>query len=284
VRFIGVVVFWFATTLALAVAVPATWAQRTIVAEDGYTQLAERAAQDPALQSAMAAELTARATALIAQHSGGRRPVDSSKVRFVAAAFTASPSFPPLFAQLNRAAHTWLFSEPQAGGDRLVIDVAPMLKDSSIQRTLSDYNVTVPETLTVPLTVTARRPLHQGELHQAAVWGPWLSIGAVALSGVCAVLTLVTARRRGKALTSLGVSALLVGAAGWVGIELADRDINEVLNQTTGDVRRMADLMVSHTESSLHLWLNLTLIAGAGLVAFGVLVAVLGGLLRRPAK
>jgi hypothetical protein len=284
VRFIGVVVFWLATTVALAVAVPAAWAQRNVVEEDGYTQLAERASHDPALQSAMAAELTTRATALIAERSGGTRPVDSSKVRFVATAFTAGPSFPPLFAQVNRAAHTWLFSEPRAGGDQLVVDLAPMLKDSSIQQTLSGYNVRVPETLQVPLTVTAGQTLHQGQLHRAAVWGPWVSIGAVALSGVCGLLTLLIARRRGKALTSLGVSALLVGAAGWVGMELAARYIDVVLNQTTGDIRRMADVMVAHTEGSLHIWLNLTLIAGAGLVAFGVLVAVLGGLLRRPAK
>ena len=106
-------VFWLATTVALAVAVPAAWAQRNIVDEDGYTALAEQAAHDPALQSAMAAELTTRAMALIAEHSGGTRPVDSSKVRFVAAAFTAGPAFPPLFAQVNRAAHAWLFSEPR---------------------------------------------------------------------------------------------------------------------------------------------------------------------------
>jgi hypothetical protein len=284
VRLIGAVVFWLAATVALGVAVPAAWAQRNIVAEDGYTQLAERAAQDPALQSAMAAELTARATALIAEHTGGTRPVDASRVRFVAAAFTASPAFPPLFAQVNRAAHAWLFSEPRTGGDQLVVDVAPMLKDSSIQQTLSDYNVKVPQTLKVPLTVTGGPTLHQGQLHRAAVWGPWVSIGAVALSGVCGLLTLLIARRRGKALTSLGVSALLVGAAGWVGMEVAARFINVALNQTTGEIRRMADVMVAHTEGSLHLWLNLTLIAGAGLVAFGVLVAVLGGLLRRPAK
>jgi vacuolar-type H+-ATPase subunit I/STV1 len=97
-------------------------------------------------------------------------------------------------------------------------------------------------------------------------------------------MTLLIARRRGRALTSLGVSALLVGAAGWVGMEVADRSINAVLNQTTGDIRRIADVMVAHTEDSLHLWLNLTLITGAALVAFGLLVAVLGGLLRRPAK
>ena len=108
-----------------------------------------------------------------------------------------------------------------------------------------------------------------------------MSIGAAVLSGVCALLTLVAARRRGKALTSLGISALLVGAAGWAGIEVGARYINDALNRTTDDIRRIADVMVNHAEAGLHQWLDLTLFAGVALVVFGVLVAVLGGLVNR---
>ncbi|ORA16736.1 hypothetical protein [Mycobacterium asiaticum] len=280
-RFLGALVCWLAATVALAVAVPAVWAQYHVVDEDGYTLLAERAAQDPNLQAAMAAELTARATALIAERSGGTASVDSSRIRFVANVFTSGPAFPPLFAQVNRAAHRWLFSAPQAGGDQLVIDVAPMLKDSSLQETLNGYHVTVPETLTVPLTVTDVQPLRQGELHRWGVWGPWLSHGAAAVCVVSGLLTLLLARRRGKALTGLGISALLAGAAGWAGLEMATRYLNVALNRTTGDIRRVADVLVGHAESSLHLWFNLTLGAGVGLVLLGVLVAVTGGLAGR---
>jgi hypothetical protein len=38
--------------------------------------------------------------------------------------------------------------------------------------------------------------------------------------------------------------------------------------------------MVDHAIGSLHLWLNLTIAAGAALVLFGVLVSMLGGLRR----
>lgn len=280
-RFLGALVCWLAATVALAVAVPAVWAQYHVVDEDGYTRLAERATQDPNLQAAMAAELTARATALIAERSGGTASVDSSRIRFVANVFTSGPAFPPLFAQVNRAAHRWLFSAPQAGGDQLVIDVAPMLKDSSLQETLNGYHVTVPETLTVPLTVTDVQPLRQGELHRWAVWGPRLSRGAAAVCAVSGMLALLLARRRGKALTGLGISALLAGAAGWAGLEMATRYLNVALNRTTGDIRRVADVLVGHAESSLHLWFNLTLGAGVGLVLLGVLVAATGGLAGR---
>jgi hypothetical protein len=276
---------WLATTVALAVAVPAAWAQLNIVDEDGYAALARNAAGDPALQSAAAAELTTRAMALIAAHGGGKQPVDGSQVHDVAAAFTAGPSFPPLFANANRAAHRWLFSEARSG-DAWVIDMAPMLNDSAFQQVLSSHNVKVPATLTVPLTVSlpgtsqSGESVRQGQLSRVAAWGPWVSIGAVALSGFLVPLTLVAARRRGKALTSLGVSALLVGAAGWAGIEVGNRYVNDALNGTTGDIRQIADVMVRHAEAGMHFWLNLTLIAGVVLVGLGVLVAILGSVLR----
>ncbi|WP_156298055.1 hypothetical protein [Mycobacterium paragordonae] len=284
-RFLTTVLCWLIATAGLAVALPAAWAQANIVDEDGYSELAEQAARDPALQSAMASELTTRAVALINERSGRRNPVDSSTVHDVAAAFTAGSSFPPLFAQVNRAAHGWLFSAPQPGGnEQWVVDVAPMLKDTGIQQQLATYNVQVPATLKVPLTVPVDQPLRQGQFHRAAVWGPWVSIGVAALTALFAFLTVVAARSRGRAVTALGVSALLVGAAGWAGIEMGGRSLNEALNRTTGDIRRMADVMVGHAESSMHLWLNLTLLTGAALVVLGLLAAVLGGLFKRKSR
>jgi hypothetical protein len=94
-------------------------------------------------------------------------------------------------------------------------------------------------------------------------------------------LTLAGARRRGKALTGLGVSALLAGAAGWAGIEAGGRYVNDALNHTTGDMRRIADVMVAHAESGLRHWLDATLAAGGALIVLGVLVAILGGLRKK---
>jgi len=284
VRFAASVLLWFTTTLALAVAVPAAWTQLHVVDADGYAAMARAAAGDPALQSAMAAELTTRAMALVTAHGGGGDPVDSSEVHDAASAFTAGSAFPPLFAQANRAAHGWLFGEPVTGenGDQWAVDVAPMLRDDSIQPLLSRYNVTVPAKLTVPLTVSVPHSVSQGRLSRLSTWGPWVSVGAAALCGVCALLTLAAARRRGKALSSLGVSALLVGAAGWAGLEIAGRYVDRSLNHTTGDIRRVAESMVGHAEAGLHQWLNITLLAGAVLVGLGVLVAMLGALWKKP--
>lgn len=282
-RSAATVALWLATTIALAVAVPAAWAQRNLVSEDGYAGLARQAAGDPALQSAMAGELTARAMALIAERGGGRRPVDSAQVRDVAVAFTAGPAFPPLFARANRAVHAWLFTDPPPGrsGDQWVIDVAPMLSDDSFRQVLSSHHVTVPADLTVPVAVSMPPSLREGKLSRLAAWGPWVSAGAAAMSGLFALLTLAAARRRGKALSSLGVSTLLVGAAGWAAIEAGRRYVNDALNRTTGDIRQVAEVMVGHAEAGARHWLDVTLVAGAALVGLGVLVAILGGLAKK---
>jgi hypothetical protein len=123
--------------------------------------------------------------------------------------------------------------------------------------------------------------MRPGQLRLLSRWGPWGSVGAAILAGVLALFTLAVARSRGKALAALGVSALLVGAAGWAGLEVARRYINTALDRTTGDIRQVADAMVNHAEGSLHQWLNLTLAAGGVLVVFGVIVSMLGGLRRR---
>ncbi|MGH3555134.1 MAG: hypothetical protein ACRDT5_21625, partial [Mycobacterium sp.] len=163
-------------------------------------------------------------------------------------------------------------------GDQWVIDLAQMLNDTAFQQMLANFNVRVPSKVTVPVTVSTPKVLQPGKLRPLATWGPWVSAVAAGLTGIGALLTLAAARSRGRALAGLGVSALLVGAGGWAAIELARRHINDALNHTTGDIRRIADVMVGDAESSLHHWLNLTLAAGGALVVVGVFVAVLGSL------
>lgn len=274
-RFLATLLLWFVTTAALAVAVPTAWAQHNVVSADGYSALARSAAHDQQLQRAMASELTAQA-ALVADRG---LDVDNSVIRGVASAYTASSAFPDQFAVANQFVHRWMFTDAirQSGG-RWEVDLAPMLADTSFQPTLTDLGVQVPSTVMVPVTVSDS--LRPGQLRQLATWGPWVSVGAAVLAGVCALLTLASARSRGKALASLGVSALLVGAAGWAGVEVIRRYIADALNRTGGDIHEIADVMVNHAEDSLHNWLNLTLAAGGVLVALGIVASMLGGLRR----
>ena len=63
--------------------------------------------------------------------------------------------------------------------------------------------------------------------------------------------------------------------------QMASGRVDAALNTTSGGMRTVADAMVATAQASMHQWLNLTLILGAGLVIVGVLVALLGSLIRR---
>jgi hypothetical protein len=281
VRFVAAFLLWLLTTAALAVAVPAIWAQHNVVDPDGYSEFAASAARDPAVQQAMAAELTSQLVTLAA-NSGFQ--VGSDLMGGAATAYTRSEAFPGQFALVNQIAHRWMFTDTVGTSDasgHWEIDLSPMLSDSSIQQTLRNFGVHAPSTLTVPLTENVSDSLRPGQLRQATTWGPWVSVGAAVLAGVFALLTLAVAKRRGKAFAALGVSALIVGAAGWAAIEIGRRYVDDGLNSTTAGVRSVADAVVDHAVGSLHTWLNLTLAAGGALVVFGVLVSMLGGLRRR---
>jgi hypothetical protein len=272
---------WLLTTAALAVALPAVWAQLHLVDRDGYSALAASAAKDPALQSAVASELTTQLVALGA--NSGFEP-NETLFGLAARAYTASPAFPGQFALANQVAHRWLFTDTVGQADesgRWTIDLAPMLADSSFQQTMTDFGIKAPSTLSIPLTENVSNSLRPGQLRQVAQWGPWVSIGAAVLTAGLALLTLFVTRSRGKVLGALGISALLVGAAGWAGIEVGRPYVNTALNDTSGNVRRIADAMVDHTIGSMHLWLNLTLAVGVALVFIGFVVSTLGGLGKR---
>jgi hypothetical protein len=276
-RFVVTVLLWLFSTAALAVAVPTAWAQTHIVDVNGYTAMARNAAGDKALQAAVASELATRATVLINEHG---HSVDPATVHDAAAGYTAGPNFPTQFADANRMAHNWMFTGAGAQTDngQWVVDLSAMLKDSAFAEMLSNYHVQVPDTVRVPVTATTSKILQPGELRPLATWGLWVSIGLAAVTGFFALLTLVVARSRGRALAGLGISALLVGASGWAAIEFGHRRLGDVLNHTTGDIRSIAEVMVGEAESSLHHWLDLTLAAGGVLVTLGVIAAVLGSL------
>jgi hypothetical protein len=268
---------WLVTTLLLALALPAAWVQQHLVDEDGYAALAQKAAADPGLQSAMASQLTTQVARL-------GTSVNTQTVSLVAATYTSSSTFPGQFAQANRFAHRWLFTDAIRSSvdsqGRWVIDIAPMLSDTAFKETLSDDNITVPTSVPIPLTDNAPSVLRPGSLRLVAGYGPWVSVGLAVLTGFFALLTLFVARSRGKMLVGLGVSALMVGAAGWAAIEFGRRRLNTVLDNTSGDIRRIAEVLVGAAQNSMHQWLNITLVVGGGLVIIGVIVSLLVSLAR----
>lgn len=276
-RSVATVFMWLITTVLLAVAVPAAWVQLHLVDRAGYAALAQRAAGDPDLQSAMAGELTAQVGRL-------SPAADSTVVGPIARLYTASSSFPIQFGQANAFAHRWLFTDTVGSGldeqGRWVIDFAPMLSDTAFAQTLRDYNVAVPTAVPIPLTDTAPAGVRPGALRDVGMWWPWATIGVGVLAAASALLMLFVATSRDRALAALGVSALMVGGTGWAAIEFAQSYLNRALNGTSGAIRTVADAMVGTAQDSMHQWLNVTLIAGGGLVVVGVIVSLLTGLAR----
>jgi hypothetical protein len=222
----------------------------------------------------MAADLATRATVLINQSNDH---VDSASVHAAVAEYTAGPDFPAQFANVNRSAHDWIFTgaHTQSGGDQLFFDLGGMFEQIA-----ASNNVELPEALRAPVAVSTPKELRPGALRPLATWGRWASLAAVVLTGVFAVLSFAAARSPGRVVAGLGISALLVGAAGWIAIELARSQLNDTLNNTTGGIRGITDAMVGQAQASLHNWLDVTLAAGGGLVLVGVLVAGVGGFRR----
>ncbi len=82
------------------------------------------------------------------------------------------------------------------------------------------------------------------------------------------------------------VGARRVGSAGG-GFRLGGNRIrppalDAVLNNSSGDIRRIAEVMVSTAQDSMHQWLNITLIVGGGglVIIGGVIVSLLVSLAR----
>jgi hypothetical protein len=266
-----VLLLWLVTTTAVAVAVPAVWLQRNVIDGDGYAALAQRAAADPSLQIAVAAELATRVTALIKENGDD---VDPQRVHAVTTTYTSEPQFPRQFAHANRSAHDWLFTGANSSVRQhgWVVDLAPMLRDSVFDQMFSTHGVKLPEKVVVE--VAAPDELRAGGLRPLTTLGRWLCLGALALTGICGLVALIVARRRGRVLAGLGVSLLLVGAGGYAAAEAGHGVVDDALGHTTGHLRQIADVMVAYAQGSLHEWLNLSLAAGGALVVSGIFMTM----------
>ena len=180
-RFLAALLFWLITTAVLAVAVPATWAQHNVVDEDGYAALAAAGGQGSPAAGGDGIRAddadrrtwppTAATTLNNTESVARRRPPPTPPI----------PAFPGQFAQANRIAHRWMFTDSvqhdQADGDRWLVDLAPMLADDSLRQTLGNLDLNAPATLTVPMTEPESSSLRPGQLKMLSTWGPWASIG-----------------------------------------------------------------------------------------------------------
>ena len=100
-RFVATMLLWLVTTVLLAAAVPAAWAQQHLVDEGGFAALAQKAAGTTQLQDAMANEIGAQLKAVVA---GSGYDLPTGQLVGAASIYTGSSSFPGQFAQANYSA------------------------------------------------------------------------------------------------------------------------------------------------------------------------------------
>ncbi|MBB4852705.1 hypothetical protein HNP40_000071 [Mycobacteroides chelonae] len=277
-RFLFAVLLWLLTTAALAVTVTAAWTQSRLVDENGYVALTEPAAADPRVQHAISEELTTQIVSL-SKKQGSR--VNQTDMADMTAAYTSGPQFRADFASANRMAHQWLFTNStpvqRDSQGSWQVDLAPMIK-SLVPQGLS---IKAPDTLKVSVTDDNLAGLTPGRLVPVARFGQlavWIFFG---LTLILAGLNQLAVHSRAKGLAGLGVSALLVGAAGWAGLEVGRRYLDRPLNRVTDNMRDVADSLVTQAVSNAHHWLSLTMAAGCLLIIIGVVSGMVGDLLRR---
>ena len=90
-RFVATMLLWLVTTVLLAAAVPAAWAQQHLVDEGGFAALAQKAAGTTQLQDAMANEIGAQLKAVVA---GSGYDLPTGQLVGAASIYTGSSSFP----------------------------------------------------------------------------------------------------------------------------------------------------------------------------------------------
>ena len=94
---------WLLTTVALAAAVPAVWAQLHIVDEDGYAALAATGRGGP--RPAGRHGRSNSTTQVLALGADKGYTLNPQLVRTVADSYTRNSGFPGQFAQANGIAH-----------------------------------------------------------------------------------------------------------------------------------------------------------------------------------
>ncbi|MFT4088597.1 MAG: hypothetical protein QM658_15855 [Gordonia sp. (in: high G+C Gram-positive bacteria)] len=255
------------------IAVPAVWTDRNLVSADGFASAATEAAHNSEVQDYFADKIADEVTASTDISLAG--PV----VKPIAQSYTRTPQFVQDFTELARQQHTWLFTAPEAGQSKHVmnLNITPMINHVLAS---SPVKLTVDHEIDVPIDqnrLTAGSFESTGNQISMLAWASL--IGAI----VAGVAALVSGRNRGAVLAWLGVGGILGGAGGWL--------LASYIQQVTGDAVASADQsaqqVVTVVVDDVTAGLSDTSLIVAGVAVavtvLGIVIAVLRpGRTRRP--
>ncbi|MET1021015.1 MAG: hypothetical protein ABWX69_02300 [Arthrobacter sp.] len=259
-----------------AVAVPAMWADRNIVQEDGFVTFTAPLGKDPVFQQRLAAAAVGSlgAERIPPALTGLVTPILESAAR----SLTSMPGYPEAWSETLRVSHRLNFADPktlpaEAGAaTSLTLDLAPLV--GLVAKQVADAT-TLPLDAPEQLLITIGQPEHRQVLEQVAAFAP-LGYAAAAGALIAFALALVAARRRWTVLAGTGLGVLVLAGAWKLAVEAVGKAVagtssgNEVAEIFKSEV-------VAAASSSFGQWILVSAVVGAILLAAGLVLRAVGG-------
>ncbi|MCU1518265.1 MAG: hypothetical protein JWQ75_2986 [Pseudarthrobacter sp.] len=283
-RFLRTFVSAVAAILGLllsAVAVPAIWADRIIVQEDGFVALAAPLGQDAEFQQRLAVATvgTIDTGGIPDALAGLVRPV----LEAAAGKLTSLPGYPAAWEETLRRSHRLSFADPASlppeadTSSSLTLDVAPLVALAAEELSgTTGLPIDAPEQTLINVGQADQRQLIERVSAYAPLGYP-LAIGA----GIAFALALVAARRRWAVLVGVGFGALVLAAVWTVGSNGA-REAVLATASGNGIADMFKDAFVAAASASFGSWVNGTLVAGGVLLVAGLVSRVASRGQRHP--
>jgi hypothetical protein len=269
--------------LLSAVAIPAIWADRNIVQEDGFVALAAPLGHDAGFQQRLTAATvgTIDTGAVPDALAGLVGPV----LEAAAGSLTGLPGYPAAWEETLRKSHRLSFADPASSlpeadsSSALTLDVAPLvaLATGEISRA-TGLPLDAPTQTLIKVGQAGQRQLIAGLTAYAPLGYP-LAVGAC----IAFALALVAARRKWTVIFCMGVGALALAGLWTLGSTMA-RDA--VLRTASGN--GVADMFknefVAAASGSFASWVTGALIAGGALLVAGLVIRVASPGRGRPSR
>lgn len=259
--------------LLSAVAVPAIWADRNIVQEDGFVALAAPLGQDAEFQQRLAVATvgTINTAGIPDSLASLVKPV----LETAAGKLTSSPGYPAAWEETLRKSHRLSFADPGSlpaeadSSSSLTLDVAPLVALATEELAgATGLPLDPPEQTLINVGQSDQRQLIERVSAYAPLGYP-LALGA----GIAFALALVAARRRWTLLVSVGFGALLLAGLWTLGANSA-RDAVLATASGNGIADMFKDAFVAAASASFGSWVTGTLVAGGGLLVAGLVTRV----------
>ncbi|MFI5084727.1 MAG: hypothetical protein ACHP7K_02230 [Actinomycetales bacterium] len=254
--------------LLIGVAVPAIWADRSIVSEGGFTALAAPIGSDPTFQAALvkaSGEAVTNQLHLAAPLAGLVAPI----IEGATGALAKDPGYPAAWAETLRRSHRLTLADTQDPNQALQLDVQPMLALLATQLAGSGADVSLPAQVPLSIGTVSQRQA----ILKTARYAP-LGYAAAAAGALLFLLALLAARRRSAVLFGYGIGVLVL-AGGWTLLLAAAQRAAAASSAGNSVADLFKHQFIRAGANSFNGWIAAALVTGAVLVVLGALLGVI---------